>query len=337
MNKLSSNIYNEHLRQDQAKLKLWRYAGLLLTYKCPAECKFCYYNCGPDKNGLMSIETAINAWSGLVELSGENARIHITGGEPFLYFDRLLEIATEAKKEGLVGLDAVETNGWWAIDRKDIIEKLRLLKSAGMGHLKISWDAFHAQFIDIERIKLLAEVAEEVLGKDGVMVRWQKYLDGDMPKINKKNREKLYLAALKDDSCRFTGRAGKGLAEMIANKKIDEVTCSSCRSSFLSAKGVHVDPYGNVFNGLCSGIVIGNVSKNNLADVWRNFNPPEYEFVSELFGESKKDLLVSAVEAGYKVRSQYANKCHLCSDMRQFFFDNGQYSPIIGPVDCYLS
>jgi len=335
MDKLSTNVYNQYLRQDEAKLKLWRYAGLMLTYKCPAECEFCYYCCGTDKSGLMSVETAMNAWSGLIELSGKNARIHITGGEPFLFFDRLVEIATEAKKAGFGGLDSIETNGWWAIDRKDIIEKLRHLKSVGMDRLKISWDAFHAQFVDIEHVKLLAETAEEVLGAGRVMVRWQKYLNNRMGKMNKKNRDEMYLKAIKDYPCRFTGRAGKGIAEMVANKKIDEVTRSSCRSGFLSAKGVHVDPYGNVFSGLCSGIIIGNVSEKNLADIWRNFNPTECEFISELFGDSKRNLLVTAVASGYKVRDSYADKCHLCTDMRQFFFDRSQYKPIIGPVDCY--
>ena len=337
MNKLSTNIYNQPLRQDEAKLKLWRYAGLMLTYKCPAECEFCYYCCGPDKSGLMSVETAMNAWSGLIELSGENARVHITGGEPFLFFERLVEIAAEAKKAGFGGLDSIETNGWWANDRKDITEKLKRLKSVGMDRLKISWDAFHAQFIDIRRVKLLAETAEEVLGTDGVMVRWQKYLDGGMPEMSKKSREEMYLEAASDYPCRFTGRAAGNLAEMAADKKIDEVTRSSCRSGFLSAKGVHIDPYGNVFSGLCSGIIIGNVSGKNLADVWRNFNPQEYEFVSELFGDSKRSLLDIAVESGYRIRDFYADKCHLCTDMRQFFFDSGRYGSIIGPVDCYLS
>lgn len=336
MNKLATSVYNQNLRQDEAKLKLWRYAGLMITYKCPAACEFCYYCCGPEKNGLMTVKTALNTWEGLVELAGSNARVHITGGEPFLFFDRVLEIVTEAKKAGLGNLDTIETNGQWAKDRKDITERLRLLKEAGMQRLKISWDAFHAQFVDIERVKLLAETAQEVLGTKGVMVRWKKYLDSNIADIKSKDQDEVYLQAIQDYPCRFTGRAAGRVAGLVTGKTIDQVARSTCRSAFLSAKGVHVDPYGNVFSGLCSGIIVGNVSETSLADIWKCFDPQGCEFISDLFADSRHQLLDEAVALGYKVRPGYADKCHLCTDIRQFFFDRDKYREIIGPGDCYM-
>jgi len=92
MAELSENIYNRQVARHEPKFKLWRSAGLLLTYKCNAACEFCYYHCSPQKNGLMPIDTAISAWSalgGLRILAGDAAKVHLTGGEPFLYWDHL--------------------------------------------------------------------------------------------------------------------------------------------------------------------------------------------------------------------------------------------------------
>ena len=107
---LSQNIYNQTLGVTEPKFKIWRNAGLLLTYKCNAKCEFCYYNCSPQQDGLMPVEMAISAWRSLKELAGDSAKIHITGGEPFLYWDLLVEILREAKQNKLTPADMIETN-----------------------------------------------------------------------------------------------------------------------------------------------------------------------------------------------------------------------------------
>ena len=43
MIELSENVYNSRLSRSEPKFKLWRSAGLLLTYKCNCACEFCYY------------------------------------------------------------------------------------------------------------------------------------------------------------------------------------------------------------------------------------------------------------------------------------------------------
>ena len=78
MLQLSDNIYNKNIAKDEPKFKLWRSAGLLLTYKCNCECEFCYYNCSPRQGGLMSEDVFINSWQSLKTLAGESAKIHIT-------------------------------------------------------------------------------------------------------------------------------------------------------------------------------------------------------------------------------------------------------------------
>jgi len=335
---LLTNKYNRRVRRDQPKLKLWRYAGLIITYKCSAACEFCYYNCGPDRNSLMPVETAIAAWQGLENLSADRAKIHITGGEPFLYFEHLVEIMTQARKNTLSPPRTIETNACWATNKKLITTRLKLLNCLGMQRLKISWDPFHAEFIDIKHVRLLAETASDILGKDRVLVRWEKYLQEPVkrPHLGWTERKELYIRALSDYPCRFTGRASGRLAELFADKSIDSIAATGCKSAFLNSKGIHIDPYGNVFNGLCSGIIVGNVNQLDIDQIWKSLDPERMNMLGALFNQGPAALLPEAAELGYKPKQLYAGKCHLCTNLRQFFFDIGRYKSIIGPYDCYF-
>ena len=337
MLELTDNIYNQNTAKADPKFKLWNSAGLLLTYKCNAACEFCYYNCSPQQNGLMPTETAISIWQSLKKLAGDAAKIHIAGGEPFLYWERLVEILEAAKKENLGPADMLETNGFWATDENIIRQRLKALDEMGMRRLKISCDPFHQEYVDIELVRRLAAVASNLLGKTRVMVRWQKYLDKplDMKNLSPQQRDKNYISALKDYPCRFTGRAAGKLAELFADKLLESIAVKNCRSSFLGAKGVHIDPYGNVFSGTCSGIVLGNVTQKPLENIWQEFQPSQNEIIDTLFNFGTAGLLKKAEKQGYKTKKLYAGKCHLCTDVRQFFYDNGLDKSAIGPAECY--
>jgi hypothetical protein len=54
-----------------------------------------------------------------------------------------------------------------------------------------------------------------------------------------------------------------------------------------------------------------------------------------LFNHGPFGFLEKAAKLGYKGEKVYADKCHLCTRIRQFFFDNGLENSIIGPPECY--
>jgi MoaA/NifB/PqqE/SkfB family radical SAM enzyme len=337
MMKLSDNIYNKEVGQDEPKFKLWRSAGLLLTYKCNASCEFCYYNCGPQQNGLMSVDTAISAWQSLKILAGDTAKIHITGGEPFLYWDHLQQVLAQAKKHNLGKVDLIETNGFWATSVEITTKRLKTLDELGMHRLKISTDPFHQEYVDIEPVRLLADIASDVLGPARVLVRWRKYLENPvkMKGLSSEELKQQYISAIRDCPCRFTGRAAGELAKLGASITTESPVCMNCKTDFLAAKGVHLDPFGNVFSGTCSGIIIGNVNHKPLEDIWKQFHPAQSEFINTLFEQGPSRLLEKTTSAGYKKAKVYANKCHLCTSVRQFLFDKGLGKSVIGPPDVY--
>jgi MoaA/NifB/PqqE/SkfB family radical SAM enzyme len=337
MIELSENIYNSLTTRSEPKFKLWRSAGLLLTYKCNCACEFCYYNCNPDKDGLMPLDTAISAWQSLKILADDNAKIHITGGEPFLYWDHLLEILEQAQRQNLGRVDLIETNGFWATSDKIVRQRLKRLDELGMNRFKVSTDPFHQECIDIEPVRRLSEIANEVLGPERVLVRWQKYMENpiDMKSLSPAEFEQQYINAVKEYTFRFNGRAAGRLAELVASKPIESLARINCKSDFLGAKGVHIDPFGNVFSGTCSGIIIGNVNQLPLEDIWKQFGPRGNGLISTLFNKGPCGLFDEAEEQGYKRAESYAGKCHLCTSIRQFLFNNGLEKPVVGPAECY--
>lgn len=319
----------------------------------------------------MPVDTAISAWQSLKILAGDSAKIHITGGEPFLFWDRLQEILEEARNQKLGKVDLIETNGFWATNEKITRQRLKRLDKLGIHRLKISTDPFHQEYIDIEPINRLAEIATEMFGPERVMVRWRKYLDDPikMKSLSSAEREQKYISAMNDYPCRFTGRAAGKLAELVASSMLDtgcsmlvedreskievqksgiknrvsriknresRMASANCKSDMLAAKGVHIDPFGNVFSGTCSGIIIGNVNRTELENIWKQFGPSGSEFINTLFNFGPYGLLEEAGKLGYKKAKFYADKCHLCTHIRRFFFDNGLEKSIIGPVECYF-
>jgi len=343
MLQLSDNTYNRTLARHEPKFKLWTQAGLLLTYRCNAACEFCYYHCDGGKSGLMNVETAMEAWRGLVRIAGATARIHLTGGEPFLYYKRLLEILEAGVRDGLGGADMVETNGFWAIDDAIARRRLATLKSLGLQRFKISVDPFHQAFVEIEPVRRLARIAEEVFGPAHVLVRWRQYLDE--PAVAPHSvRDIAYLETLAEYPCRFTGRAAGRLAERVLAtpserppiaRTIDELRNENCRTGWLGARHIHIDPFGNIFSGTCSGIVMANINKAPLDRIWQDLDFRTHPLLRALFEQGPTGLLDMAVAAGYPPRPRYVDKCHLCTDIRTFFRAHGLEPAVIGPTECY--
>ena len=337
MLELKDNLFNARRSRNQPKLKLWRYAGLMLTYRCSAACRFCYYHCSPQASGLMSVETAIESWQGLVRIAGKYAKVHITGGEPFLYFDRMAQILKHASRLGLTPLDSLETNaGVWSSDN-ELRDQLRFLDDCGLDRLKVSWDAFHEEFIEVDKVRRFIRIARDILGDHRVLVRWEKHLDSPtgIRQREETQKQSLLLAALAADSCRFTGRAAEELAALVAKRPAADFQGQRCQKALLGSKGVHIDPYGNVFNGQCSGMVVGNINQTPLSVLWRTFEPDRAEFWEILYEKGPFGLLGPAQDDVFLPQDKYASRCHLCTDIRRFFFDKGNYSTIIGPHDCY--
>jgi MoaA/NifB/PqqE/SkfB family radical SAM enzyme len=258
-------------------------------------------------------------------------KIHLTGGEPFLCYEHLLDVMHKAKEQDFGNVDLIETNAFWAVDDNIIRERLKQLDELGMKKLKISCDPFHQEYIDLELVRRLAEIGIAMLGSGRVLVRWQKYLDHpiNIKNLSSNERAKIFRQAMKDYPCRLTGRAAANLAHLDELKPVEKFKDQNCKNTFLGAKGVHIDPFGNVFSGTCSGIIVGNVNQKPLDEIWQN------QIIHTLFESGPYNLLDKFPQLQALKLKKFNDKCHLCTTARQHLFENNIAPETIGPPQCY--
>ena len=119
-----------------------RVVAIMLTRRCDIACGHCSVVSGPDVRGpepkLDELREAVRA----AAAAGARA-IQLTGGEPMLRRDVVLELLREARRLGMSG--AITTNGSWGRTEDEARATLRELLDAGLGLLTISWDRWHEE------------------------------------------------------------------------------------------------------------------------------------------------------------------------------------------------
>lgn len=130
---------------------------LVLTTKCNAECDICYLSCSPRVNDKMPLDKALSYIRQASEIDSITS-MGITGGEPFLYYDDLLDIIKAANSYKLVV--SCGTNGFWAMTEEIAGQKLDELIHAGLSYLSISVDAFHKEYVSIENVRNILRAAK---------------------------------------------------------------------------------------------------------------------------------------------------------------------------------
>jgi hypothetical protein len=320
----------------------------MLTYWCNARCALCYVHGGPDRGGELPTETAIALWRSLDRLAAaheRHMRIHLTGGEPFRDWVRLVSIIRAARDAGLTPVEKVETNGFWATDDRMTRARLELLDALGVGRLVVSTDVYHQEFVPLDRVRRCVEMARRVLGRARVLVRWWGFYRQpvDTRRLSAAEKEAAFQAALRRHRDRLTGRAAELLADLLPRYPPEAFEGQTCAAELLQSRHVHIDPYGNIFPGTCAGIVLGRAGAAadagaTVEDVWHDLaaNWPRNPVLAAAVAGGSYALLQQVRPLGYReLPGGYAGKCHLCAHIRQFLVDRAIWPQHLGPAECY--
>jgi hypothetical protein len=320
-------------------LKHWSFAGLMLTYWCNARCDSCYLACDPGRQDWMPVDLALNVWRSLVRAGPRGCRIHLTGGEPFGNWPLLLEICRRAHDAGLAPLEKIETNAFWADDERSIVDRLGALDAAGMGTLSISTDPYHQRYVPIERCRLLARLAEDILGADRVQIRWRDWLaDGsDTAHLDATEWRALVTRYAASGRDRLSGRAADLIAPHLPGRPAECFANSPCREAILRSRHVHVDPAGRIMPGVCAGIVLGRFGPQSVDEIWHGLDADcaTRPIISTLAREGPVGLLPDACAAGFIPHATYAAQCHLCWHVRKHHALAGRHREILAPEWLY--
>lgn len=330
--------------------------GLILSYKCSAECLHCMYACSPRWNAdwisqedlekiLMQLAGKIEANPYGPETVGVNYGLHFTGGEPFLNYELLCNAVEIAHELGIPST-FVETNCYWCVNDKMTQEKLRLLKGKGLHGILISVNPFYLEYVPFERTERAIRSSLEVFGENVMVYQVEYYKRFRALGIKGRVPFDVYVNNLdtKEDLVKNVELLVMGRAAYKLEYKLEKIFPTHpagyffeepCRPAFLRNWHNHFDNYGNYVPGYCGGISLGDCRDLNRL-LRQPISGEEFPILGLLISQDFRGLFHFAKDFGYGERRKgYLSKCHLCTDMRKHLFGKGEFKEL-KPEEFYL-
>jgi hypothetical protein len=320
-------------------------AGLLLSYKCSAACAHCMYACSPNwKADWISepdLAAILDQLAPTIKPSpfgrdhlGLSAGLHLTGGEPFMNFERLCKAVAMAAERGIPSL-FVETNASWCSSDDVTRDKLRSLKAAGLHGILVSVNPFFLEFVAFERTERAIRISCEVFGAN-VMIYQVEYfrrfvswgLEGTLSFADYLKRERR-RDLLSNVEFFVMGRAPYALRDvfegLLRRREAAAFFRHPCQPSFLRTWHNHVDNYANYMPGFCGGISLGDARELDRLTT-DGIALDDYPVLAFLIDEDMRGLFDFARARGYQERADgYFSKCHVCADVRRYLAGVDQF------------
>lgn len=311
----------------------------LLTFKCPSKCKHCSYRGGPERTGSLKLSD-IKRYLREVTATQPLHSVGAHGGEPFLYFELLVQTMRNAKKLG-VARTWVITNGFWAKNKTLAEERLTVLKEAGLKSITFSVDGFHREYVPFEDVKNGIEPALSV-GFEKVWVD-SYFLGSEDSNSFYNNLTKKTLRRLRNlgdieinkREVDFEGRAAELLTKHVEPEQ--QTPTGRCLLPFWiggtlrNPEVVEIDHEGNVT--LCPGICIGNTKNRSLTRILQTYDSSTHPVLSIIAEEGPIGLLKVAKAKGFKEKKKFIDECHLCYEMRRLL--RPYYPDHLSSSTCY--
>jgi hypothetical protein len=329
--------------------------GLILSYKCSAECRHCIYACSPKWNAdwisQEDLEKILAQLAGKIlsntygpSTIGLNHGLHFTGGEPFLNF-KLLCKAVDISTKFKIPSTFVETNCFWCIDDNSTKEKLKLLKKKGLKGIMVSVNPFYLEYVPFERTERAIRISLEVFGRNVMVYQLEYYRRFKEWKVKDRVSFEDYLNLEKKEyfarNVEFfiMGRAAYKLKnileEFYPRYQPEDLFNKPCVTPFLRSWHNHFDNYGNYIPGYCGGISLGDCRElDNLLK--EGVDTEQYPVLGFLIDEDFKGFYQFAKDFGYiESRDGYFSKCHLCMDIRKHLISKKNFKEL-RPKEFYL-
>lgn len=311
-------------------------SGVITNYNCTASCRHCMFASSVHcKKDYMTRERAEEI-AGLLEMAGTTS-VHIGGGEPFMDFDGLCHTVNALHRHG-IGIDYIETNGYWAKNEQEARRKLEVLRRIGVYSVMVSVDPFHIEYVPLELPLRLAGLLEEY--GFGYFIWQEKFLRRLMKlDITKTHTQQELKDVLGEDYVTQTAKEyglginGRALAfaDKLYGKKDASViaTAESC-PALTRPHHCHIDLYGKAIPSRCTGICLD--AKDYLTG---DIKCEKYPVVYHLIHGGTAELLEYARQKGFVAAEDgYATKCSLCFDIRRYLLAECP-SQDLGPDDYY--
>ena len=296
-----------------------------VSYQCSAQCAHCHLRAGLKQSPAIKFDLAMTTIRELKKFN-ELAYVVLLGGEPGLFPELTHPLATAIHQQGL-GV-RIETNASWATDEAAANTFLRPLCAVG-ADIMLSVDSFHAPFVPLANVEHAIRALDALGGKYVLEVP---YIDFPGARHPADIRTDELLAELEERLGRkpcaplckgpifFKGRAAHALAPLAAcGRGVPSDVCDTVpwwlNGSQSTLQLLGLDPAGYLSKEC--GIAIGNVHTQSVEAIIGSFNAEKHPILSTLIHQGPLGLAREAAQMGYVLKSDYADKCHLCQEARE--------------------
>ena len=313
-----------------------------LTYQCTSECAHCRFRCTRAPSPALDRDLALECIRSLQEHNDLDLVV-LMGGEPGLVPDLTYSLAAETHALGIPV--RVETNAYWSTSRQAAKAFLEPLADAEAS-VMFSLDAFHEPYIPMDRLEHAIQTAAQLEMKHNLEMP---YLDVQNHSHAQDKRTDELLAELENRLERspccpiykgpilFNGRAADQLAPLVsAGRGVPAEVCD--RVPWWSdgwqetADLLILDPEGYLSKGCC--IAIGNVREHPAHEILSTFDARTHPILATLLTDGPLGLAQEATKMGYVLRTDYADKCHLCQEARDVLWK--AYPAHLAPAQHYM-
>jgi hypothetical protein len=295
-----------------------RFHALVLetTDRCNAKCGMCYQSAAPHGSDVrgdshLPLEVSLRVVEEASELPEVASRVHVSGGEAFLYYDETLTIMSHAKSLGFLNIGST-TNGFWATNRPTAERRCTELVEAGLDYLEVSLDYWHLPYISLDRIRTLLWACRRAGIK--LILRTLSSRSHHLDELlGGFNAVELLHVMIANGRVHPVGRA----AHEVPEAEIYFGDTKGCCEHMLS---LTIAPNGNVYP-CCAGadmtdsMASGNVREESLGDAL--FKMKTDRTIREVIHSGSGELIPIVRKLGYgdRLKPQYSSICHLCWDI----------------------
>lgn len=277
----------------------------MVTRRCNMSCGHCSVESSPHVKSEPTREELLKTIRDAAQ-SGVMG-ILITGGEAMLRGPLVLELLRECCSLGLV--TGMTSNGFWGRDANKAEKTLAELREAGLGHLTISYDRYHAEFQGPQAVENIVRAAQKSKFTVRVSVTRERD-DEDMARLV------APFDALPGVQLRFYDVQPVGRARKLAGTLRAETGgfCNACGTPALTDDGRMTACNGpSYFSPTFSPLVIGDTREESMHTLLeRHSNDPILETIRTFGPEYIKRELESLPGFENFSRPSYAGMCELC-------------------------
>ncbi len=316
-------------------------AAVLFSYRCSIACRHCCFGCAQDRPDV--VMTASQCVAALALLHETGRVVHIAGGEPMVYWERLGEALQLAAEQG-VAPHFIETNCSFAVSDEVVQDRFAFMARLGLRGLYASADPYHQEFVPAERFLRVRRLAKEIFGEQNFF--GPGYSDAEVEEFEKIVRDEARLGEhVRNHPPVLVGTAQRRLAHYLDAFPPDDprvsargwggpVDTGNCASQFRtdSIWELHIDPYGNVQTNC--GMILGVVPHTTPAMLLAAGPDQANRFAQTVCESGPLGLArLAEREYGFVIPDQVAQGCELCYLTRRFL---RQYHPdVFGPAEIY--